>query len=200
MLIIQSVTITTKRNVKKYSKTEKKHLETDLFIRIFVSVVFDKRKKGIYMRCIKIGIDPDVHKSGIAVVIDGELVTYQAVGFFDVIRLIRNNNTDTDHALTVVIEAGWLNKKSSWHASNNISTSLRIAKNVGANHQIGKLFEEYCQRAKIKYLLAIPKTRKLDTPKDKARIAEIVGKKISNQDIIDAIALVYDHVTALKYV
>lgn len=147
------------------------------------------------MKQIKIGIDPDVHKSGVALVSDNELLDYKASGFYDVLQTIRNNNTNPNCELTVVIEAGWLNKKSNWHGSPNQATAQRIAKNVGANHQIGKLFEEFCQLEGIQYRLSIPKKAKLD----KAKVSQLIGTKISNQDIIDAIALVYDPVTALKY-
>lgn len=133
-----------------------------------------------------IGIDPDVHKSGVAIVRDGKLESYSAQTFFDVIKTIEDNNSSPYHEVQVIIEAGWLNKRANWHASANQWTAQRIAKNVGANHQIGKLFEEYCKRIRAKYELVVPKQHKY-TPEF---VSSVVGAKVRNQDVCDAIMLV----------
>ena len=134
-----------------------------------------------------IGIDPDVHKSGVAIVRDGKLESYSAQTFFDVVKTIEDNNSSPYHEVQVVIEAGWLNKRSNWHGAPNAKAACRIAKNVGMNHQIGKLFEEYCKRTKARYELVVPKQHKY-TPEF---VSSVVGATVRNQDVCDAIMLVF---------
>lgn len=137
---------------------------------------------------IYLGIDPDVKESGFAVVKNRVLINHGILGFFEIIGLIDNLKHDAKYgSLTVVIEAGWLNAKSNWHPSANARTAQRIAKNVGANHQIGKLFEEYCRLNKVNYYLNRPRTSKVN----KKWLANDLGIKIKNQDEADAIMQVY---------
>ena len=86
----------------------------------------------------------------------------------------------------VIIEAGWLNKKSNWHGAKNNFIATRIAKNVGSNHQVGKLFAEYCEINNIPFELKIPKQSKIT----KENFNKMFNTKLRNQDIIDAAMLV----------
>jgi len=67
--------------------------------------------------------------------------------------------------IEVVVEAGWLNKKSNFHGRANQTKAVgeKIAKAVGANHQIGKLIIEYCNKNKIKVSQVRPKVKKLNS-------------------------------------
>ena len=136
------------------------------------------------MSKIYIGIDPDVHKSGCAVVANGILREYAAEEFFSITEKILAFHYYND--VTVIIEAGWLNKKPNWHKSKNAATAQKIARDVGNNHQVGKLFEQFCKYNHIEYTLVIPKHSKI-TPK---MCSAIIGETVKNQDIVDAIMLV----------
>jgi hypothetical protein len=102
-----------------------------------------------------IGIDPDVDKSGFAVwdVDDQKFRELKTLEFWAMIEEIKLLNS---HIACIVIEAGWLIKKSNWHPAQGINQREKIAKNVGMNHQVGKLIHEYCQRYYMTYLLVEP--------------------------------------------
>jgi len=136
---------------------------------------------------VYVGIDPDVHKSGLAVwkPNEKELDTY-AVSFWELIDKLKYYHNAYDDELVVILEAGWLNKKSNYHYAQNRNVSERIAKNVGANHQVGKLIEEYLRRNGIAYRLYKPKNKKWS----KQEVENVFGLKIKNQDVIDAVILV----------
>lgn len=137
----------------------------------------------------EIGIDPDTQKSGVCIW-DKELKTIvmaKALPFFEVIELLATYKLDKSKKMIVRIEAGWLNKKSNFHGGKTDNIKQRIAKNVGANHQIGKLFEEYCTRVGINYSLEKPTTAKWS----REECQRYTGLALKNQDVIDAVRLVY---------
>jgi hypothetical protein len=136
---------------------------------------------------IYIGIDPDIEKSGIACW-DSESKSFDYIknmSFWEIIEEFELWNID----INVVIEAGWLIKKSNWHgrAYQSKSVGERIAKNVGSNHQVGILLAEYCEKNNIKYELVKPKG-KINSESFK----EITKyTKRTNQDQRDAAMLVF---------
>src|SRR5574343_201533 len=105
---------------------------------------------------IHIGIDPDLIESGVAVW-DSELKQFDFIKkmtFWEVIEEIECWNIPVE----VVIEAGGLNKLKLTGAGretfiNNYlkKTDERVSANVGENHAVGKLLEQYCQANKIRY-------------------------------------------------
>lgn len=106
-----------------------------------------------------IGIDPDLEKSGVAVLKDGSL-RLDNMRFYDLTKYFEVNK---DQIKKVVIEAGWMNKKSNLH--NRIGQSKRagerIAKNVGENHATGKLLVEMAESLGLAVVLVRPtKTKK----------------------------------------
>jgi hypothetical protein len=135
----------------------------------------------------KIGIDPDVKKSGYAVWDNQEkkIITATCLPFFDLLNEVALLGESGE--IHVTIEAGWLNAKSNFHGGKTDFIRQRIAKNVGSNHQIGKLFEEYCIGRDINYTLYKPINKKTD----KAYFKCITGLSIKNQDVIDAVMLVF---------
>lgn len=133
---------------------------------------------------IYIGIDPDIDKSGIAVwnKADRSLKLF-TLSFFDVLFLL---DTHQPHC-SIIIEAGWLNKLSTWHAAQG-RASERIAKNVGENHAIGKLLKQYCSRNRYRYELKQPKRSKVNAE----QFAKMTGiTERTNQEKRDAAMLVY---------
>lgn len=133
---------------------------------------------------IFIGIDPDIENNGYAVWDRGDkTLEIGKKSFWDAIEDIELYNVP----VKVIIEAGWLIAKSNWHGAKNKSTAAKIGKNVGSNHQVGRLFEEYCIKNNIQYQLVKPKGKiKADTFK---RITGHTGR--TNQDQRDAAMLVF---------
>lgn len=136
-----------------------------------------------------IGIDPDVDKSGFAVW-DSDSKTLEVVfceSFFEILENIEFQIISFD--VTVIIEAGWLIKKSNWHNKKRQTKAVgeKIAKAVGANHQIGKLFVEYCKINNIKFIEVKPMGKK-----NAEQFKKITGwAKRTNSEVRDAAMLVY---------
>lgn len=92
-----------------------------------------------------IGIDPDIEKSGIAFFVGDEL-QLKCLSFYEIISYAEVHAGEYGYKDHYFIEAGWLNKKSSWHAAQNKQIAAAIGRKVGENHATGKLLVE-CLRA-----------------------------------------------------
>ena len=105
-----------------------------------------------------IGIDPDLEKSGVAIL--GDELQLKKLTFPETIELFRN---EQDCIKKVVIEAGWQNKKSNFHGRYGQSKAEgeRIAKNVGENHATGKLIAEMAEALGLAVVLVRPTKNKL---------------------------------------
>ena len=83
-----------------------------------------------------IGIDPDLEKSGVAVL--GRSLELKNLTFAQTVELFRSHQ---DEIKKVVIEAGWLNEKSNFRFGHSKNAGEKIAKNVGGeprNRQIAR--------------------------------------------------------------
>lgn len=136
-----------------------------------------------------IGIDPDIKKSGVAVVAN-ENIDLHNLTFFELFDFLKSNEIKL-----VVIEAGWLNKKSNWHKgyynkgklitnTNNINEN--ISKKTGANHETGRKIVEMCVYLGIDYQLIKPTSKKVNT----LFFEKLTGIKRSNQETRDAAMLI----------
>jgi hypothetical protein len=111
---------------------------------------------------IYIGIDPDVDKSGFAILSNGELTLFNKT-FFDIFGsledLILKYGTK---GITVYIECGFLNK-SNWHAIAKGSAALNasIGNKTGANHQVSRHLIEMCKYLGLNYKEVRPTKSKL---------------------------------------
>jgi hypothetical protein len=172
---------------------------------------------------IHIGIDPDLIKSGVAVW-DSKLKQFDFVKrmtFWEVIEEIDCWNIPVE----VVIEAGWLNKPKNFHdnkmmvsASNAADvrglkgavrdsfinnylkkTGEKVSANVGENHAVGKLLEQYCQDNKLRYRLVKPTTskdyRKAIVNNHFKHLTTSVKDLVTNAEEIDAAFLVFQSQT-----
>lgn len=138
---------------------------------------------------IMIGIDPDVHRSGVAIK-RGDKLEVQTLTFFalfDALKAIYANEYLVK-SIIIRIEAGWLNEKSNFHGRYGQSKSAgeRIAKNVGANHETGRKIAEMCDYIGLPYELIRPQSAKW-TP---AYFKAITGIETKNQEKIDAARLI----------
>ena len=135
---------------------------------------------------IYLGIDPDIEKNGVAIYdTDDNVLDLKLLNFWELIEEIESYLIP----IHIVIEAGHLINKSNWHGSKNVYTAARIGKNVGSNHQIGRLLEQYCIKNKISH--------ELIKPKGKIN-AEMFNKLWSrngrtNQEVRDAAMLIYKY-------
>ncbi|MDC5382140.1 hypothetical protein OHW73_03220 [Acinetobacter baumannii] len=135
---------------------------------------------------IIIGIDPDLDKSGVAVLKDG-LLRLDNMRFYDLTQYFEVNK---DQIKKVVIEAGWLNKKSNLHGRIGQSKRAgeRIAKNVGENHATGKLLVEMAESMGLTVVLVKP-TKSKKNSEEFNRITGWQGR--TNQEQRDAGMLVW---------
>ena len=118
---------------------------------------------------IRIGIDPDVDKSGYCELIKHpfgkwKINRLECLDFFDITDAIADcsiRHSELIYDITVCIEAGWLNK-SIHHVMKSNAHAAKIGTHVGSNHQVGKLFESFCKKNDIAYKLYKPTTSKWD--------------------------------------
>nr|WP_218955418.1 hypothetical protein [Acinetobacter sp. YH01020] len=132
-----------------------------------------------------IGIDPDLEKSGVAVL--GHSLELKNLTFSETVDLFRSQQ---DQIKKVVIEAGWENKKSNFHSriGQHKSVGERIAKNVGENHATGKLLAEMAKSCGLVVVLVKPTRTKLKA-EDFNRITGWQGR--TNQEQRDAGMLIW---------
>lgn len=132
-----------------------------------------------------IGIDPDLKKSGVAIL--GDSLELKTMTFAETVDLFRSQQ---DQIRKVVIEAGWMNVKSNVHGRYGQSKSAgeRIAKNVGENHATGKLLVEMAKSFKLNVIEVKP-TRAKKNAEEFRRITGYTGR--TNQEVRDAGMLIF---------
>lgn len=139
------------------------------------------------MKQIIIGIDPDIDKSGVAALDHGdEYFDMWEMTFFEIFNMLQKHK---ERIKMVYIEAGHLNKKSNWHKyGKGEGVAARIGKNVGSNHQVGRLLEQMCQYLSVPYTMVKPMGKK-----DVDEFYDITGIKTlkKDQDKRDAAMLIW---------
>ena len=132
-----------------------------------------------------IGIDPDLTKSGVAIL--SPSLELKNLTFAETVELFRSQQANIKK---VVIEAGWLTKKSNLHSryGQTKTAGERIAKNVGENHATGKLLVEMAESLGLTVVLVRPTRSKKDA-KEFNRITGWTGR--SNQETRDAAMLIF---------
>lgn len=151
-----------------------------------------------------IAIDPDTEKSGFCYLkMKEHKIEARSVSFpelMDYLHGLKQKNIPGNVSLIVIVEAGWLNKKSNfggYKRSGTKSAGERIAKNVGANHETGKKIIEMCRH----YGIPVEEKRPLKkiwkgpdgkiTQEELAYFTGIDGRM--GQDTRDAILLAWDY-------
>ena len=117
----------------------------------------------------KIGIDPDVSKSGFCAVSQCgtrlELIELSNLDFFDCTERIKyyaDMWTAKGYSYIIVIEQGELNKALfTAHKAKTNGIAAKIGMNTGKNFAISDLLISYCQRNSIAYKTYQPTTAKL---------------------------------------
>lgn len=139
------------------------------------------------MNKVIIGIDPDLEKSGVAVLSGQIHLRLMNLNFVELKNLFEQNLPLIKKA---VVEAGWLNEKSNFHTHPKQSKAAgeRIAKNVGENHATGKLIVQLIESMGVPVVLIKPTRTKLNAV-DFNRITGWTGR--SNQEQRDAAMLIW---------
>ena len=148
------------------------------------------------MKILKIGIDPDVKKSGIAIITDNKVLTALSLNFFELYEYLKICSENVD---VIKIEASWLISYNFTAHSGTLPQRLKIANHTGANHEVGRKIVEMCEYLQIKYKLIRPLKKIWKGPNKKITHAELVNiwqikklgfvKKQTNQEERDAILL-----------
>ena len=151
---------------------------------------------------IIVGIDPDIDKSGYAVLRYDErkVTTIEALGFFQLqsyLKALADRALDLNLSLVVVVEASWM-ISGNWHVNQFDRRNRAAAKgyDVGRNHQVGKLIVEMCKVNGIPVVEHIP-LRKCWSGKDRKITHEEltqfcpVDKTRTNQEMRDAALLAW---------
>lgn len=94
------------------------------------------------MNKLIIGIDPDVTKSGVAILRPGKVIELTTLSFFE-LRDFLTREKENIHI--VKVEAGHKVKIANFHGSKNSRTAAAIGRNVGANNEVGKKIVEMCE-------------------------------------------------------
>lgn len=138
---------------------------------------------------IKIGIDPDVTKSGFALTHKNQL-ELTTLTFFELLdRLGQLSDNYGKDAIAVYVECGFLNK-SNWHKLNKGSANInaKIGERTGANFETAKKICEMCEYLGLKHIRVKPTQKKLNAP-DFRLITKI--EKRTNQEMRDAFMLIF---------
>jgi len=143
------------------------------------------------MQTVKMGIDPDTDKSGVAI-LSSEGLILKNLRFFELFEEIRDISylcILNQQKFEVTIEAGWLNK-SNWHTSskNSMHVNTKIGNATGANHEVGSKIVVMCEYLNVTYNIITPKRSKTDS----ATFKQITNyDKRTNQEQRDAAMLLY---------
>lgn len=149
-----------------------------------------------------IAIDPDVTKSGVAVIdIHHRTVNTYSMTFPDLMEYVETmpfNNT-----VRLVVEAGWLNKPN-WHAAVSLAQAANIGMRIGRNHETGRKMVEMFERMGFSVSLIKPLNKRGSGTSGKVTHSELekvlksrkiaFSKKRTNQDERDSILIaIYEY-------
>ena len=145
-----------------------------------------------------IAIDPDKEKSGVAFLkpktrqLEVSNLTFPIL--LDYLQHAKKVQGETMESLIVVVEAGWIVKKSNFHEAQG-HRAEKIAKDVGANHETGRKIIEMCKHYGIEVVQHPPlvkcwkgKDRKI-THEELVSFTGLMGR--TNQDARDAALLAW---------
>jgi len=149
--------------------------------------------KPIYI----IGIDPDVEKSGVAIVYtDIKRASVKSLNFSELIDWLRKLSTHETIGYKIVIEAGW-KKSGNWHLKNsNSKRAAAIGNSTGRNHEVGRKIVEYAKHCGLTVVEQIPLQKHWNGPDKKITHAEITRfipglPKTTNQEERDALLIAW---------
>lgn len=144
-----------------------------------------------------VAVDPDVTKSGVAVVdVEKSEVQTYSMTFPNLIDYLYGFTEN--QSVSIAVEAGWLNHKSNFHGYYG-RRGEKIAKDVGANHETGRKIVEMCEHRNLSVSLIKPLGKRWSGAGGKITHSELesvlkgrkiaLNKKRTNQDERDSILI-----------
>ncbi len=151
---------------------------------------------------IRIGIDPDINKSGVAIMINGKLTSLQSMDFHDLLYAIQGNferrfkqtiTGDLSTDVAFYVEDVELIKTVWGRSDMTQAGKIKLAQNVGMVKAVGRLIGQQFKRCEIDFTLIPPLKGYLKRGK---KDAEFFNKLMgwsgrSNADNRDAALLLY---------
>lgn len=139
------------------------------------------------MTKILIGIDPDVDKSGFAM-LHGNQMKLSNLTFFELFEELRFYR-EKEIKPVVYVECGFMNK-SNWHSkfSGSAAVNAKIGERTGANFETAKKIIEMCEYLRIPYEKIQPKKSK--TSGDYFKKITGINTR-TNQEQRDALMLIW---------
>lgn len=132
-----------------------------------------------------IGIDPDLEKSGVAMVRDGQIVDLECLDFFNLLKFIELYSGEAIFAVEDVEANRALYGK---HNKQQQRVKEKISQNIGQVKAVSRLIEQWLKRLDCRYHMVTPlKGRFKQAKNDKAYFTRLTGwKGPSNADKRDA--------------
>lgn len=149
-----------------------------------------------------VAVDPDVTKSGVAVLdMQSRSLELYAMTFPDLIDYLYG--IQDKESVRIAVEAGWLNSKSNFHGYYG-RRGEKIAKDVGANHETGRKIVEMCEHIGLSVSLIKPLGKRWKGANGKITHCELenvlkglkiaLNRKRTNQDERDSILIaIYEY-------
>ena len=101
-----------------------------------------------------VAIDPDVAKSGVAVLdVRSRSLDLYAMTFPDLIDYLYGIQ-DKD-SVRIAVEAGWL-IKTNWHRAPSMAAAASVGNRTGRNHETGRKIVEMCEHIGLSVSLIKP--------------------------------------------
>jgi len=128
------------------------------------------------MEDVIIGIDPDVGKSGVAIMSPN--LEMLCLPLWDVFALVSSGNVKA-----VYVEAGWMNK-----SGLPFKAGIKRAVDMGRNHSIGQQIVKYCIARNIDVVAVRPSRSKVN---HKTFVSITGYQGVTNQEKRDAAMLIW---------
>ena len=144
-----------------------------------------------------IAVDPDVTKSGVAVMdIVSRTIETRSLSFPELIDYLFN--LPDKESTQIAVEAGWLNKPN-WHSAPSMAAAANVGMRIGRNHETGRKIVEMCESAGLSVSLIKPLGKrgkgtsgKITHPELESVLKRLkmgINKKRTNQDERDSILI-----------
>lgn len=151
-----------------------------------------------------VAVDPDVTKSGVAVIdVETKIVEAYAMAFPNLIEYLYDLDKETTR---IAVEAGWLNKPN-WHCAPSMAAAANVGNRIGRNHETGRKIVEMCEHKGLAVSLVKPLGKRWKGTSGKITHLELenvlkglkirLDKKRTNQDERDSILIAIHEYTRL---
>lgn len=149
-----------------------------------------------------VAIDPDVTKSGVAVLdVKSRSLELYAMAFPDLIDYLYD--IQDKESVRIAVEAGWL-IKTNWHRAPSMAAAASVGNRTGRNHETGRKIVEMCEHIGLSVSLVKPLGKRWKGANGKITHCELesvlnglkiaLNRKRTNQDERDSILIaIYEY-------